>query len=543
MITLLTSRSVATKTWLPDGTILGFDAGYGYNVASIPVSDLQALSNLLTIIQHNPQLMVIRGQYRGDDHARAVRKINKRTGQMEPGITSDGLARRILENFNDTALPWVMIDIDDYAPPGDIDPVRDPERAIQAYIGANLPPCFYGAGYHWQLSSSAGHSRNAGLLKAHVWFWLDQPRTSAELKAWHYGYDRTGEKIDSSVFNAVQPHYTALPVFSPGVVDPVPRRCGVVPGNVVTLTIDPAVAAAAAMPREHDGRYEVTDPREKPGAIGAFCRAYAIEQLLAGPLKDHFEFERGSEWRLNWIGSRSGTPGGAFITEDRLHVVSKHATDPCKNRKTNLFDLVRVHCFGAADAGCDWMQLANMRTTPSYQHMLDWTMRQEPVVEAVRVSAVKLSGHLATINDAAEQSFAAGLRGLSGLNDPHLWIGLHDPDADGDAGTDGSSSQWVWVSGETSTYRNWGDKEPNQFLGLDEDEVHILNSEHYGGTGTWNDWLPDKSTFDYGTPRGIYGLVEVNMAPVPEPETYAMMLAGLGLIGVMARRRKQKLNA
>jgi hypothetical protein len=29
-------------------------------------------------------------------------------------------------------------------------------------------------------------------------------------------------------------------------------------------------------------------------------------------------------------------------------------------------------------------------------------------------------------------------------------------------------------------------------------------------------------------------------APVPEPETYAMMLAGLGLLGFAARRRKQK---
>ena len=32
-------------------------------------------------------------------------------------------------------------------------------------------------------------------------------------------------------------------------------------------------------------------------------------------------------------------------------------------------------------------------------------------------------------------------------------------------------------------------------------------------------------------------------APVPEPETYAMLLAGLGLLGFMARRRKQKESA
>jgi len=30
----------------------------------------------------------------------------------------------------------------------------------------------------------------------------------------------------------------------------------------------------------------------------------------------------------------------------------------------------------------------------------------------------------------------------------------------------------------------------------------------------------------------------INAAPVPEAETYAMMLAGLGLLGLAARRRK-----
>ena len=36
-----------------------------------------------------------------------------------------------------------------------------------------------------------------------------------------------------------------------------------------------------------------------------------------------------------------------------------------------------------------------------------------------------------------------------------------------------------------------------------------------------------------------HGLVVVNgAAPIPEPETYALLLAGLGLISVMSRRRK-----
>lgn len=56
-------------------------------------------------------------------------------------------------------------------------------------------------------------------------------------------------------------------------------------------------------------------------------------------------------------------------------------------------------------------------------------------------------------------------------------------------------------------------------------------------------------TFSYRSPRGIFagrqglddegwGIGRYLVTAVPEPETYAMLLAGLGIVGIMARRRR-----
>lgn len=76
-----------------------------------------------------------------------------------------------------------------------------------------------------------------------------------------------------------------------------------------------------------------------------------------------------------------------------------------------------------------------------------------------------------------------------------------------------------------------------------------------GGTRTMNGEVDAYSISNYNLAAGSYWL-EVSgevvgsgmtkyygslaLAPVPEPETYAMMLGGLGLLAVAARRRKQK---
>jgi hypothetical protein len=53
--------------------------------------------------------------------------------------------------------------------------------------------------------------------------------------------------------------------------------------------------------------------------------------------------------------------------------------------------------------------------------------------------------------------------------------------------------------------------------------------------------LGDKSDWDTKVEERVYLAkpVTYSVSPVPEPETYAMLLAGLALIGTIAVRRKK----
>ena len=116
-------------------------------------------------------------------------------------------------------------------------PARDFENAM-IYLSDLLPPEFHDVTFWAQLSSSSGIN-GWDKVSAHLWFMLDRPITDDQLHQWASSIDAP---IDTRLFNAVQPHFTAAPIFSYDVADPCPVRCGLIKGTRDVASINPTKA-------------------------------------------------------------------------------------------------------------------------------------------------------------------------------------------------------------------------------------------------------------------------------------------------------------
>ncbi len=87
------------------------------------------------------------------------------------------------------------------------------------------------------------------------------------------------------------------------------------------------------------------DPLQKEGVVGAFCRAYPIEEAIDRFLSDIYEPSE-VDGRYDYIPADSSA---GVVIYDGKFAYSHHATDPACGMLLNAFDLVRLHLFGSMD--------------------------------------------------------------------------------------------------------------------------------------------------------------------------------------------------
>lgn len=115
------------------------------------------------------------------------------------------------------------------------------------------------------------------------------------------------------------------------------------------------------------------DPEEKPGIVGAFCRAYTIEEAIETFIPDLYEKHSTNRYTYH----EGSTAGGLVLYENNKFAYSHHNTDPVSGMLVNSFDLVRIHLYGAQDDDANTDTPVNR--LPSYKAMQQRAQNDEVV--------------------------------------------------------------------------------------------------------------------------------------------------------------------
>lgn len=145
----------------------------------------------------------------------------------------------------------------------------------------------------------------------------------------------------------------------------------------------------------HTAGCEQADPLEKPGVIGAFCRAYhPIASAIDTFLTDVYA-PSAVEGRYEYVPADSA--GGVAIYQDKF-AYSYHATDPHCEKLMNAFDLVRLHKFGHLDDDCP--SDTPVGKLPSFKAMTELALNDDMVrSELDAEGSEQLSEHFDVIED------------------------------------------------------------------------------------------------------------------------------------------------
>ena len=106
------------------------------------------------------------------------------------------------------------------------------------------------------------------------------------------------------------------------------------------------------------------DPLEKGGLVGAFCRAYTIQEAIEAFVPNYVACDEPGRYTYT-----EGSTGAGVVIYDDKFSYSHHATDPTSGLLCNAWDLVRLHRFHELDADFDPEKPINSR--PSWKAMAE----------------------------------------------------------------------------------------------------------------------------------------------------------------------------
>lgn len=143
---------------------------------------------------------------------------------------------------------------------------------------------------------------------------------------------------------------------------------------------------------------ESENPLTKRGVIGAFCRAYRIEDVMEKFIPGAY-IESGVKNRY-LAASGTSTPG-AIVFDDGLFLYSFHNHDPAGGKNVNAFDLVRLNKFGHLDEEIETAE-TDITKLPSYKAMIAFAKEDEGVKHELASEQREVLSHFEDESDEPE---------------------------------------------------------------------------------------------------------------------------------------------
>lgn len=242
-LTILTHPQPLTKSYARDaqGNVIktSYPRAKTFTTSDLVAQNIQSLENILMHLSKQPQSAVIRAAVRdGVNKARPFRRLLHDDKKIGDKATLEHADRA-----------WVCADSDGLTLPFDVDP-NDPQHLDNAarYLLTEHGLDGVSAVVAWSSSAFLGESAEIAprKAKAHLWFLLDKPVCSESLEPW-----LVSKGFDGATARPVQVHYTANPVFTGGLRDPLAWRVKLFQGS------------RDSYPTEHTDLYDADEAKRR----------------------------------------------------------------------------------------------------------------------------------------------------------------------------------------------------------------------------------------------------------------------------------------